>query len=165
MSHTSHISFRSSEHEPKRSQAAPEADKFLGPWFLTYFGMITMDIDRAHNHVKPSEWAYTHPNGNQGDFPVFSAPTFDIIIKYLPRIPSLKSKFERQDDGTMIQTRSIYFIVDNFEEVYKNVHEAHAFQHLIGCKWRSIHAAASRKEASELIEKHSEILFEDDNYA
>ncbi|KAJ7928224.1 hypothetical protein B0H13DRAFT_1860665 [Mycena leptocephala] len=99
------------------------AEHFHGPWFLTHFGMLVRDMDRVLEQVEKRntfDCLATQAHWKDpSDYPVYIGRDWETILNYLPRLPHLRNKFDRQADAN---------------------------------PYRSIHAAASYKEALELIE-------------
>ncbi|KAJ7828188.1 hypothetical protein B0H13DRAFT_2373327 [Mycena leptocephala] len=113
-------------------------DHFYGPWFLTHFGMLVRDLDRALE---------------QSDYPVYTGRNFAAILKYLPRLPQLARKFERLEDGTMKQNGSIFYVVEGHNEIYANAGAAEKFWRRVGNPYLAINVAESYNEALKLVEK------------
>ncbi|KAJ7700652.1 hypothetical protein B0H14DRAFT_2648648 [Mycena olivaceomarginata] len=82
-----------------------------GPWFLTASGLMSRDCSRAHNEM---EWlpGETRHGSDQADFPVYSAGSFGMALKYLPRVNCLERSCERQLDGSFQWTDTVYFVVE-----------------------------------------------------
>lgn len=59
-------------------------------------------------------------SADQSDYPVYTGRNFAAILKYLPRLPQLARKFERLENGTMKQNRSIFYVVEGYTGIYAN---------------------------------------------
>ncbi|KAJ7612816.1 hypothetical protein DFH06DRAFT_1344903 [Mycena polygramma] len=96
---------------------SPLDSAFGGPWYLTCFGMLVRDCERAFDQAEVD----TKDEGiDQSDSPVWSARSFERMLEYLPCVPHLSSKFTRTASGTMAQKGNIYYIIEGDTKVMKN---------------------------------------------
>jgi hypothetical protein len=66
------------------------------------------------------EWlpGETRHGSDQADFPVYSAGSFGMALKYLPRVNCLERSCERQLDGSFQWTDTVYFVVEGRNRLF-----------------------------------------------
>ncbi|KAJ7618252.1 hypothetical protein DFH06DRAFT_1342522 [Mycena polygramma] len=131
---------------------SPLDKAFWGPWYLTCFGMMVRDGERAYDQV---ELDMKEEGLDQSDSPVWSARSFERMLAYLPCVPHLASKFKRTPGGAMAQKGNIYYIIEGDTKIMKNPVEVGLRHRRIGNEWSSILIAESRERAKELIKEYA----------
>ncbi|KAJ6494094.1 hypothetical protein C8R47DRAFT_1213763 [Mycena vitilis] len=125
---------------------SPLCFPFWGPWYLTVYGMIIRDADRAHDQAEAAE----DEPVDQSDSPVFSAVNFETIVKYLPCIPKFSHKFERGPDGKQRQIGQLFYVVEGDDKIVTDASEVGLRHRRVGDPWLSIFVADTRRHAKEL---------------
>ncbi|KAJ7604869.1 hypothetical protein DFH06DRAFT_1349002 [Mycena polygramma] len=128
---------------------APENAPYWGPWYLTVYGMLLRDSERAFDQVELDSWE-TDRDTDQSDVPVFSARNYHTILQYLPLLSDFSSKFQRGADGKMCQVKKLYYVLEE-------ARRAGIRHRLRGDQWTAIHVATSRARAKELIATYIDI--------
>ncbi|KAJ7716563.1 hypothetical protein B0H16DRAFT_1476709 [Mycena metata] len=127
---------------PRPSSAASLTipSSFFGPWFLTKYAVLVMDIafDQSEDIT---EGAF-----EQADSPCFAASDFETIVAYLPLVPDLANSFRRVG-GRFQQHRPLYFVVEDHEEVFTSVLDAQRFHIETGDSTLGIYVFTSRELA------------------
>ncbi|KAJ6518336.1 hypothetical protein C8R47DRAFT_1205392 [Mycena vitilis] len=129
---------------------------YWGPWYLTVFGMLVRDSDRAYDQVTLTD----DDEEDQSQCPVFSAVDFEMIVKYLPALPTLRSKFKcGGHDNKKVQTGTIYYILEGSEKISTDALEIGVRHRLRGDEWRAIHVADSLTTAHRLADNYRDIAY------
>ncbi|KAJ6501533.1 hypothetical protein C8R47DRAFT_1211109 [Mycena vitilis] len=136
---------------------SPRNSPYCGPWYLTIYGMLLRDSDRAHEQV-----AITSDDDDEEDqsqCPVFSAATFETIVKYLPALPTLRSKFKRGVGNKKRQIGNIYYVLEGSQRISTNALEIGVRHRLNGDEWAAIHVADSLVGAHRLVDLYRDVKY------
>ncbi|KAJ7601455.1 hypothetical protein DFH06DRAFT_1352842 [Mycena polygramma] len=153
-----------SQSSPPALMSFPETAQILassrngpywGPWYLTIYGMLVRDSDRAYDQVTLTD----DEDEDQSQSPVFSAMNFEMIVKYLPVLPTLRSKFKRGHNNRKVQTGTIYYILEGSEKISTDALEIGVRHRLHGNEWTAIHVADSLTAAHRLADLYRDIAY------
>ncbi|KAJ7114171.1 hypothetical protein C8R43DRAFT_1138456 [Mycena crocata] len=91
----------------ERDYSPPLDDK---TWYLLSPGILSRNRDKLFAEIKHR---FKDPGlgYDVSDYPCYAAPTFQMIVAFLPRCPDLQPQFKRTPSGRMKQTGSIYFVI------------------------------------------------------
>ncbi|KAJ7684872.1 hypothetical protein DFH06DRAFT_1118527 [Mycena polygramma] len=162
MSNSYHDDTQASISSATKTPLAPEPQSglpFSGPWFLTIYGMLLRDSERAYDQVE-LQASDQGVEMDQSDAPVLTGRNFENMLNYLPLMPHLTSKFKRDEDGKMRQIKKIYFVLEGYDKVITDAVEAGVRHRARGNEWAAIHVLNSRTRAEELIEGYVDVKAE-----
>ncbi|KAJ6503175.1 hypothetical protein C8R47DRAFT_1210451 [Mycena vitilis] len=127
---------------------------YCGPWYLTIYGMLVRDSDRAHDQVAITS---DEEEEDQSQCPVFSAGNFETIVKYLPALPTLRNKFKRGPGNKKQQTGNIYYVLEGSQIITTDSLEIGVRHRLNGDEWAAIHVADSLVAAHRLADLYRDV--------
>ncbi|KAJ7865237.1 hypothetical protein B0H13DRAFT_1898631 [Mycena leptocephala] len=96
---------------------APDKGVDAPTWYMTATGIISRSSSRIfyETELLLSE---APPRSDACDFPTYCAPSVEKLEDLLPCcVPKC---FERQANGTMKQTRNLHFVVEGYDQSYRN---------------------------------------------
>ncbi|KAJ7457112.1 hypothetical protein FB451DRAFT_1372765 [Mycena latifolia] len=126
------------------------AEKWMGPWFLIHWGLITRNEVRAFD-VQEADSPFIGDENDPCDKPTYAAHTFNAILKFLPRCQGFQHVFTRTEAGNSSRFVPFFMLSKGRRECW--ITNAESIYYAKGAKYAGIYITDLPEDAADYREE------------